>query len=245
MNITPTLCRLQPSKRFLMLPFQLLCCCLLSLFLQGCAQAEHANTPSATGNEAQQTAVNQVENTGQTESAGLERAIFAGGCFWCMEPPFDKLKGVVATISGYIGGLETEPGYKAVASGKTGHTEAVEITYDPKQISYEALLDVYWRQIQPTEANRQFCDTGRQYRPEIFYVSQAQRRAAKQSKAELERSGRFEQPIVVPVTKATTFWPAEDYHQDYYLKNPIRYKYYRWGCGRDQYLDSIWGKGNH
>jgi len=177
--------------------------------------------------------------------AETQTAIFAGGCFWCMEPPFDKLDGVISTTSGYIGGKEQNPAYYDVAKGNTGHTEAVQIVFDSAKVSYETLLYVYWRQIQPTEANRQFCDTGRQYRPEIFVRDAAQRQAAEISKQALVASGMFDKPIVVPITAASVFWPAEEYHQDYYQKNPVRYKYYRWGCGRDQYLESIWGESDH
>ncbi len=169
-------------------------------------------------------------------------AIFAGGCFWCMEPPFDKLDGVKSTISGYIGGDKHNPTYKQVSAGKTGHTEAVEVRYDPSKVSYQTLLDVFWVNIDPLVKNRQFCDAGSQYRPGIFYVNEQQQQLAEGSKRALEASKRFAKPIVVEITAATEFYPAEDYHQDYYKKNPVRYKYYRFGCGRDKRLDELWGE---
>ena len=171
----------------------------------------------------------------------LARATFAGGCFWCMEPPFEKLDGVVSVTSGYTGGTEVRPNYQAVASGRTSHAEAVEIIYEPDRISYDALLAVYWRNVDPTTAERQFCDRGRQYRPAIFYHGDAQAQAARASKAEIEASGRFER-VVVAVEPAGAFYPAEDYHQDFYKKNPVRYETYRSGCGRDRRLRRLWGE---
>lgn len=172
-------------------------------------------------------------------------AIFAGGCFWCMEPPFEKLTGVHAVESGYIGGKEEMPTYKQVSAGKTGHTEAVKITYDPDQVSYQKLLDVFWRQIDPTAKNRQFVDVGAQYRSGIFYLNNEQKMLAEQSKKATEALKLHGKPFVTEISPATTFWLAEKYHQDYYKKNPVRYKYYRYRSGRDQYLDKIWGKGKH
>lgn len=174
--------------------------------------------------------------------AALARATFAGGCFWCMEPPFDKLDGVVSTTSGYIGGHTKNPTYGAVSAGGTGHAEAVEIAYDPVKVSYAKLLDVFWRNIDPTVRNRQFCDVGDPYRSAIFYHDAEQRRLAEQSKAALEKSRPFPQPIVTEIVAAGVFTPAEAYHQDYYLKNPVRYKFYRYRCGRDQRLEELWGK---
>jgi peptide-methionine (S)-S-oxide reductase len=174
--------------------------------------------------------------------AALARASFAGGCFWCMEPPYDKLDGVVSTTSGYIGGHTKNPTYKEVSAGGTGHAEAVEVAYDPARISYAKLLDVFWRNIDPTVRNRQFCDVGDQYRSAIFYHDAEQRRLAEQSKAVLEKSKPFPQPIVTEIVPAGVFTPAEAYHQDYYLKNPLRYKFYRYQCGRDQRLEELWGK---
>lgn len=172
----------------------------------------------------------------------LARAIFAGGCFWCMEHPFDILPGVVSTTSGYIGGHKLDPSYQEVSAGGTGHTEAVEIVFDPQRVSYEKLLEVFWRNIDPTDAGGQFVDRGSQYRSGIFYLSEEQRQQAEQSKADLARSGPFKRPIVTEIVAATTFYPAEKYHQDYYRENPLRYKYYRFNSGRDQFLDKVWGK---
>ena len=175
-------------------------------------------------------------------NAALVKATFAGGCFWCMEPPYDKLDGVVSTTSGYIGGHTEKPTYEAVSAGGTGHAEAVEVTYDPARIGYAKLLEVFWRNIDPTVRNRQFCDVGDQYRSAIFYHDAEQRRLAEQSKAALEKSRPFPQPIVTEIVPAGVFTPAEAYHQDYYLKNPVRYKFYRYRCGRDQRLEDLWGK---
>lgn len=171
-----------------------------------------------------------------------KKATFAGGCFWCMEHPFDRLKGVISTTSGYTGGKEVNPGYKAVASGKTGHAEAVEILYDPSIISYAELLDVFWKNINPTQADGQFVDVGRQYRTAIFYHNEEQKRLALESKEKLEKTGRFDKNVVTEIVPAEPFYHAEDYHQDYYRKNPLRYHYYRSGSGRDQYLEKVWGK---
>ena len=167
-------------------------------------------------------------------------AAFAGGCFWCMEPPFDVLPGVQATISGFMGGAEISPTYRAVATGRTGHAETVLVLYDPGKVSYEQLLEVYWRQIDPTDSGGQFVDRGRQYRPVIFYYDGKQRQAAKRMKKRMRKSGRFEKSIEVEITPVTPFWRAEEYHQNYYLRNPVRYQYYRYNSGRDQYLDRIW-----
>ncbi len=157
-----------------------------------------------------------------------------------MEPPFDKLDGVVSTTSGYIGGHVEEPTYKQVVGGRTGHAEAVQVVYDPARVSYQELLDVFWRNVDPVDARGQFCDKGDQYRSAVFYEGDDQKRAAEESKVSLEASGRFQEPIVTEIVPATTFYPAEDYHQDYYLKNPLRYKYYRFGCGRDRRLKKLW-----
>jgi len=173
--------------------------------------------------------------------ANAARAIFAGGCFWCMEPPYDELDGVYATISGYIGGETQNPTYKAVSAGVTGHTEAVEVVYNPEVVSYDELLDVFWVNIDPTTDDRQFCDWGSQYRPGVFYKTPEERAAVEKSKAEIERTKTFSEPLKVEITLATTFFPAEEYHQDYYKKNPIRYKTYRRGCGRDARLKKLWG----
>lgn len=171
----------------------------------------------------------------------LARATFAGGCFWCVEADFDKVDGVVSTTSGYIGGRVPDPTYAQVSAGTTGHTEAVEIVFDPRRVSFEKLLEIYWVSIDPTVSNRQFCDVGSQYRPAIFVHDEAQRRAAEASKAALQKNKPFREPIVTPIETATTFYPAEEYHQDYYRKNPLRYRYYRSGCGRDARLKELWG----
>jgi peptide-methionine (S)-S-oxide reductase len=167
-------------------------------------------------------------------------AIFAGGCFWCVEADFDKVDGVLSTMSGYTGGRVANPTYQDVSRGGTGHTEAVEIAYDPARVSYEKLLDVFWHNHDPLAKNRQFCDRGEQYRAGIFYRSEEERRLAEASKA--VHQARFKQSIQTEITAAGPFYKAEDYHQDYYLKNPIRYKFYRYNCGRDARLQELWGK---
>ncbi len=172
---------------------------------------------------------------------GQALATFAGGCFWCMEPPFDKLPGVTATISGYTGGSKVNPTYHEVSSGTTGHAEAVQVIYDPAKVSYEKLLETYWVNVDPTVKDRQFCDSGTQYRTAIFYHDEAQRKAAEASRAALEKSRPFKEPIVTPIVMAGAFYPAEEYHQDYYKKNPVRYQLYRSGCGRDARLKELWG----
>ena len=186
--------------------------------------------------------VNANEGKMDPVNSNYEKATFAGGCFWCMEPPFDKLDGVISTTSGYIGGPEEKPTYKQVSAGRTGHAEAVQILYDPGKVSYGKLLDVFWRQINPTTPDRQFVDVGSQYRAAIFYHDDEQRGLAEGSRKVMAESGRFEGPIVIEIVPAGSFWPAENYHQDYYQKNPLRYKFYRFGSGRDQYLEKIWGK---
>jgi peptide-methionine (S)-S-oxide reductase len=172
----------------------------------------------------------------------LEKADFAGGCFWCMEHPFDSLPGVVSVTSGYTGGQKKNPTYEEVSAGGTGHAESVQVVYDPAKITYEKLLDVYWVNIDPTTKDRQFCDRGNQYRSAIFYHTEEQHRAALRSKAALEKSKPFKDPVVTEIVPAGEFYPAEEYHQHYYKKNPIRYWYYRNGCGRDQRLKELWGK---
>ena len=171
-------------------------------------------------------------------------AIFAGGCFWCMESPFEKLDGVNEVISGYTGGHKLNPTYQEVSAGGTGHTEAVKVLYNPQQISYEKLLDVFWRQINPTDGGGQFVDRGEQYRSEIFYLNDEQRQLAEVSEKQLAAAGKFDKPIVTAITPAGVFYPAEEYHQDYYSKNPIRYWYYRGGSGRDDFLENVWGKSH-
>jgi len=180
--------------------------------------------------------------TEQAKDTGPAKATFAGGCFWCMEPPFDKLEGVVSTTSGYTGGEQADPTYKAVSAGGTGHAEVVQIVYDPAIISYAELLKVFWRNVDPLTPNRQFCDKGSQYRTAIFYHDDEQQQLAEASKQSLEESEKFNQPIVTEIVPLTTFYPAEEYHQDYYQKNPLRYKFYRYSCGRDQRLRELWGE---
>ena len=179
---------------------------------------------------------------GNASEQRFEKATFAGGCFWCMEPPFDKLDGVISTTSGYTGGTEKGPTYEQVSAGKTGHLEAIEITYDPAKVSYDQLLDVFWKNVDPTQHNGQFVDVGSQYRTAIFYHTEEQRRLALESRNRLQESRKFGKPIVTEIRPALEFYSAEDYHQDYYIKNPIRYKYYRWGSGRDRFLEETWGK---
>ena len=176
------------------------------------------------------------------ENGNLAKATFAGGCFWCMEPPFDKLPGVVSTTSGYTGGKKLNPTYREVSDGDTGHAEAVQIVYDPAKISYQQLLNVFWRNIDPTVKDQQFCDHGSQYRTGIFPHGDEQKKQADASKAALMKAKPFKADIVTEITAASTFYPAEDYHQDYYLKNPVKYKFYRFNCGRDARLKELWGE---
>jgi len=173
---------------------------------------------------------------------GSAKATFAGGCFWCMEPPFDKLPGVLSTTSGYTGGHTKHPTYHEVSAGSSGHAEAVQVVYDPKQVSYEKLLDVFWHNIDPTRKDGQFCDHGNQYRSAIFYHDEEQKQLAEAAKAKLQQHKPFQGEIVTEIVPAGEFYPAEDYHQDYATKNPIRYKFYRTSCGRDQRLKELWGK---
>ena len=169
-------------------------------------------------------------------------ATFAGGCFWCMQPPFDALEGVVSTTVGYTGGHAAHPTYEEVSAGGTGHAESIQVVYDPRRIGFQKLLDVFWHNIDPVTPNAQFCDHGTQYRSAIFFHDESQRRAAEQSKKALEDSKRLPGPIVTEIVPAATFTPAEDYHQGYYKKNPIRYKFYRHGCGRDARLKELWDR---
>ncbi len=175
------------------------------------------------------------------EGSKLAKATFAGGCFWCMEPAFDKLPGVISVTPGYTGGSKKDPTYEEVSSGSTGHAESVQIVYDPSKISYSDLLTVFWHNIDPTVKDRQFCDVGNQYRSAIFYHDEEQKRLAEASKKELEESKRFKGPIYTAIVAASTFYPAEEYHRQYYKKNPTRYKFYRWNCGRDARLKELWG----
>ncbi len=181
----------------------------------------------------------------RAESSKTEKATFAGGCFWCMEPPFEKLAGVLSVTSGYTGGHAVNPSYEDVSAGGTGHAESVQVEFDPAKVKYEQLLDVYWHNVDPLTANAQFCDHGSQYRTAIFYHSEEQKRAAEASRAALTQSGKLKGPVATEIVAATTFYPAEDYHQDYYKRNPIRYKIYRYNCGRDARLEELWGKSDH
>ena len=174
-------------------------------------------------------------------AAGLAKATFAGGCFWCVEADFDKVPGVKSTTSGYLGGKVANPSYEQVSAKSTGHAEAVEVVYDPKVVSYEQLVEYFWHTIDPTTKDRQFCDAGSPYRTGIFVQDAKQLAAAQASKAALDKSKPFKEPVVTEISMAGPFYAAEDYHQDYYKKNPVRYKYYRNGCGRDERLKQLWG----
>ncbi len=215
--------------RIRLLPQAATAALLLSMFaMSACAgPANDAAKPSAA-------------TSGKTESA-----IFAGGCFWCMEPPFDKLAGVISTTSGYTGGKVPDPGYERVSAGGTGHAEAVKVVFDPSKVTYKKLLDVFWHNVDPFAIDQQFCDHGDQYRTAIFTDDPEQMRLAEESKSELEASARFDKPFATQIVAASTFYPAEDYHQDYYTKNPVRYKFYRYNCGRDARLEQIWGSSDH
>jgi peptide-methionine (S)-S-oxide reductase len=182
-----------------------------------------------------------IASTTTMAATNLEKATFAGGCFWCMEHPFDEIPGVVSVTPGYTGGQKNNPTYEEVSAGGTGHAESVQIVYDPAKVTYEKLLEVFWHNIDPVAKDRQFCDTGHQYRSAIFYHSEEQHRLALQSKALLEKNKTFKEPIATEIVQATEFYPAEEYHQHYYKKNPIRYKYYRTTCGRDKRLKEVWG----
>lgn len=187
-----------------------------------------------------QTGMSKMETT--YDEKKLSRATFAGGCFWCTESDFEKIDGVVEVTSGYTGGDEENPTYEQVSSGKTGHYEAVQVLYDPEKVTYAELLEVFWRHVDPTDSGGQFVDRGSQYRPAIFYHDEEQKALAEKSKEEMDNSGVFKRPIVTKIIPLSKFYAAEDYHQDYYKRNPIRYKLYRSGSGRDQFIESIWGK---
>jgi len=197
---------------------------LFSVVIIGCAQAA---TPASATRQPVPTANRAV-------------ATFAGGCFWCMQPPFDRLKGVISTTAGYTGGSKLNPTYEEVSDGGTGHAESVQVVYDPTKVTYAKLLDVYWHNIDPTVSDQQFCDHGNQYRTAIFYHDAAQKKAADDSVLAIEKTKKIGR-IYTQIVPATTFYPAEGYHQKYYLKNPVRYKFYRYNCGRDQRLKELWG----
>jgi peptide-methionine (S)-S-oxide reductase len=170
------------------------------------------------------------------------KAYFAGGCFWCMEEVFEKVEGVLSATSGYMGGTVSSPTYEEVSAGRTGHAESVEVVYDPAKVSYQKLLDAFWRNVDPITPNAQFCDHGNQYRSAIFFQTDDEKRASDSSKQVIEQSRRFKEPIVTQIVMAQQFYPAEEYHQDFYKKNPIRYKLYKYNCGRAQRLEELWGK---
>ncbi len=181
-----------------------------------------------------------LDETSAASQSG--KAYFAGGCFWCMEEAFEKVEGVVTVVSGYMGGTVANPSYEEVSAGRTGHAESVEVTYDPTKVTYQKLLDAFWHNVDPLTPNAQFCDHGSQYRSAVFYSSEEEKRQAEESKAAIEQAKKFPAPIVTQLVPAATFYPAEDYHQDYYKKNPLRYKYYKYGCGRANRLEALWGK---
>ncbi|RME53764.1 peptide-methionine (S)-S-oxide reductase [Candidatus Woesearchaeota archaeon] len=191
-------------------------------------------------NQTQHRRVEPTTNKTALKAGVTATATFAGGCFWCMEPPFENLPGVISVTSGFAGGTTPNPSYKDVSSGKTGHVEAIQVTYDPTVVSYEKLLDVFWRQIDPTDPGGQFADRGAQYATAIFYHTEEQRKQAQKSKSAIQASGRFTKPVATRIEPYTTFYPAEEYHQDYYKKNPLRYKTYRYFSGRDNYLQKKW-----
>ena len=230
---------------------------LMLIAATGCARQPQAETPAVHRDATSRTVVVAPMNDAAADAAtqalaaapaarsaapaeGEAVAIFAGGCFWCMEPPFDKLPGVISTTSGYTGGHTKSPTYEQTSAGGTGHAEAMQVRYNPGKVSYEKLLDVFWHNIDPFAVDRQFCDGGNQYRSGIFPANAKQRRLAEASKQTL--AARFKQPIATEITDATAFYPAEEYHQDYYKKNAVRYKFYRYNCGRDARLEEVWGK---
>jgi peptide-methionine (S)-S-oxide reductase len=179
--------------------------------------------------------------TGAAAQEKTAKAIFAGGCFWCVEADFDKVPGVISTTSGYIGGTVKNPTYQQVSGGSTGHAEAVEVVYDPSKVTYAKLLDTFWRNIDPLAKDKQFCDSGTEYRSAIFYLDEEQKKLAEETKKTVEAKFAPKQ-VYTQIVKATEFYKAEDYHQDFYKKNEARYKFYRWNCGRDQRLEQLWGK---
>ncbi len=210
-----------------------ICLGVLALMNVSCNGQDSSTPPAA------------AATTQPVDLSGLSVATFGGGCFWCMQPPYDQLPGVAATTVGYTGGRTENPTYEQVCSGTTGHAEAVQIYYDPDQVTYDQLLDVFWRNIDPTTLNQQFADYGNQYRTAIFYHTDEQKRAALESKAKLEQSGRFDRPIATEITPASTFYPAEENHQKYYVKCPLRYQSYKKGSGRQDYLRQTWGEESH
>jgi peptide-methionine (S)-S-oxide reductase len=183
-----------------------------------------------------------VQSASQAAVDGtLSKAYFAGGCFWCMEEAFEKVEGVLSATSGYMGGTVANPSYEAVSAGRTGHAESVEVVYDPAKVSYQKLLDAFWHNVDPVTPNAQFCDHGSQYRSAIFFQTDEEKRASDASKQAIEQSKRFNEPVVTQIVMASQFYPAEEYHQDYYKKNPVRYKFYKYNCGRAKRLEALWG----
>jgi|LNFM01.1.fsa_nt_gb methionine-S-sulfoxide reductase len=209
-------------------------------FAVGMLAAVFMTAVLATAQSPSQPGAGKAANGGSTAVA-----TFAGGCFWCLEPPFDATDGVISTISGFMGGKTPNPSYRQVTAGGTGHIEVLQVTYDPKKVGYAKLLEIYWRNVDPYDEGGQFCDRGESYTTAIFTHTDEQKKLAEASKAELVKSGPFKQPIVTVVRDAGPFTAAEDYHQDYYKKNPVRYKYYRYACGRDARLEAIWGKATN
>jgi len=183
-----------------------------------------------------------VQSASQAAGNGIpSKAYFAGGCFWCMEEAFEKVEGVLSATSGYMGGTVANPSYEAVSAGRTGHAESVEVLYDPSKVSYQRLLDAFWHNVDPVTPNAQFCDHGSQYRSAIFFQTEEEKRASDASKQAIEQSKRFNEPIVTQIVMASQFYPAEEYHQDYYKKHPFRYKVYKYNCGRAKRLEELWG----
>lgn len=184
-----------------------------------------------------------LHSTGHATAAAIQgKAYFAGGCFWCMEEAFEKVEGVLSVTSGYMGGTIANPSYEEVSAGRTGHAESVEVLYDPAKVSYQQLLEAFWRNVDPITANAQFCDHGSQYRSAIFFQTDEEKRMAEASKHAIEQSRRWKEPVVTQIAPAAQFYPAEEYHQDFYKKNPVRYKFYKYNCGRVQRLEELWGK---
>lgn len=210
-----------------------------------CSQAPNSTVPNARRLSAAASSKGVQKKTSKKVDSKYAIATFAGGCFWCMQPPFDKTKGVLATFVGYTGGKEKNPTYKQVAYGRTSHTESIQIVFDPRIVSYQKLLDIFWRNIDPTAKNRQFVDVGTQYRAAIFWHNARQKKLAEASKLALSRSKRFSKPIVTEITKASIFYKAETYHQKYYKKNPFNYYRYRRGSGRDAFIQKHWGKAKN
>jgi peptide-methionine (S)-S-oxide reductase len=215
----------------------------LSILAAACATRHSGVTPSPAAGGASAESANYVIT--EADTAGFSQAIFAGGCFWCVEAAFEDVPGVNAVISGYVGGLERNPSYEEVSSGRTDHAEAVLVVFDPKLVSYEWLLGHFWLNHDPTTIDRQFCDRGRQVRPGIFCLTEEQSEQADASVAWAKRRARFQEPILTEVLPATAFWPAENHHQDFYRKNPLRYASYLLSCGRDARLEELWGSDEH